>query len=71
MERVLLSTAIIEIIDNAEIPQPRKKGLQAGFITEALYQLNTVTYGTASALYLATRCPLELVKREIENYPIE
>ncbi|XP_066261302.1 uncharacterized protein [Euwallacea similis] len=35
------------------------------------YQLNTVTYGTASASYLATRCLLEISKNVAEQRPRE
>jgi hypothetical protein len=33
------------------------------------YELNTVTYGTASAPFLATRCLQQLVEDEVINYP--
>ncbi|XP_036346966.1 uncharacterized protein LOC118756302, partial [Rhagoletis pomonella] len=35
-----------------------------------VYQLKTVTYGTSSAPYLATKCLLELAKRESTEFPI-
>lgn len=35
------------------------------------FQLNTITYGTASASFLATRCLLEISLRIAENFPIE
>ncbi|XP_055838041.1 uncharacterized protein LOC129906336 [Episyrphus balteatus] len=35
-----------------------------------IYQLNTVTYGSASASYLATRCLLKLAEDNEENYPL-
>lgn len=34
------------------------------------FELNTVTYGTASAPYLAIRCLLQLSKENAENFPI-
>ena len=34
------------------------------------YRLLTLTYGTGSAAYLATRCLQQLGKDELENYPI-
>lgn len=34
------------------------------------FQLNTVTYGTASASFLATRCLVELSKLNEEKYPL-
>jgi hypothetical protein len=33
------------------------------------YELNTVTYGTASAPFLATRCLQQLIEDEAINYP--
>ena len=33
------------------------------------YELNTVTYGTASAPFLATRCVQQLIEDEAINYP--
>ena len=35
-----------------------------------VYELNTVTYGTASAPYLATRCLRQLGEENKENHPI-
>jgi hypothetical protein len=33
------------------------------------YELNTITYGTASAPFLATRCLQHLIEDEAINYP--
>jgi hypothetical protein len=35
----------------------------------AIYELNTVTYGTASAPFLATRCLQQLIEDEAVHYP--
>jgi hypothetical protein len=37
--------------------------------TVTIYELNTVTYGTASAPFLATRCLQQLTEDEAFNYP--
>ena len=34
-----------------------------------IYQLKTVTYGTSSASFLATRCVLQLAAHEEHNFP--
>lgn len=35
-----------------------------------VYKLNTVTYGTSSAPYLATKCLQQLAERNMEKYPL-
>lgn len=35
------------------------------------YKLNTVTYGTASATFLAIRCLIQLANENKDLYPIE
>jgi len=34
-----------------------------------IFELNTVTYGTASAPYLATRCLMELANENEQRWP--
>jgi hypothetical protein len=37
--------------------------------THTTYELNTVTYGTASAPFLATNCQQQLIEDEAISYP--
>lgn len=36
----------------------------------SIYQLQTVTYGTSSTPYLATKCLNQLAKEEVTKYPL-
>lgn len=74
MYRIVMSADIAKMYRQIWI-HPDDKGLQRILWMNTpnqpitTYELNTVTYGTASAPFFATRCLQQLIEDEIVNYP--